>query len=471
MRKITERIGVDESTSQKAATTFPTSAPFQVLNNNIVSLAQNRQEFLDKGFNQNDTVFALTQLISEKIKAASWAPYKVVDDLALKRYHEMVTKASYEPINLQKASELRAKALEPFENDQRLNELLEFPNEFDTFPDIVANSSINKLMLGNRMLKAEILEVGANQGKPFSLHILPSQMVTLIVSRTWPFRILAYRIYAWGELTFTTEEVLIDRYYNPNIDLNGSHLYGFSPMQPAEAVVDRSNSENTASTMAFHNGGPRTIIFVDEPTFAPEQKAAQASAIKKVLTSAEYTGAFNSNKLASSPYKMGAVPVGLSPVDLGIAESEVNTLRRLCNVIGQVPSQLMNDAANKTYNSLVEAEKSLTTRAALPLMNSFRNQFNRKLGTDWGYKGQRVYVDYDVTVYTELQENMKDKWSWVERLPVPNGYKLDLMGLDHPEGQDEFMDQILVPSGFELSTSYGENDTDRALEEGDGEIS
>lgn len=277
---------------------------------------------------------------------------------------------------------------------------------------------------------------------------------------------------AWGDLTFTKEQVFIDRYYNPNADINGTHLYGFAPMRPGEGIVDRSNSENVAAAMAFHNGGPRTIIWVDEPQYPAEQRAVQAGSIKKILTSNEYTGARNSNKLASSGYKMGATPVGLSPVELGIAESEVNTLRRICNLIGGIPSQLMNDPANKTYNSLIEAEKALTTRAALPLMNSFRDKLNWKFGTDWGYKGKGLYFDYDTSCYPELQEDLGKKWTgYVERLPVSNGYKMDLMGLDHEEGQDEWMKQILVPTGFELSESYGENETDRALAEGDGEVS
>ena len=164
---------------------------------------------------------------------------------------------------------------------------------------------------------------------------------------------------------------------------------------------------------------------------------------------------------------MGVVPVGLSPVDLDIIASEMWSLRRFCNVFGGVPSQLLNDPENKVYNNTVEGEKALTTRCALPLLNSFREQFNRKL-IEWGYKN--TIIDYDMTVFTELQENMKDKWEWVKQLPVTNGYKLDLMGLDHEEGQEEFMDQILIPTGYELSDTLTESEADRALAGGDEEM-
>jgi phage portal protein BeeE len=469
LRKLTERVSNLENHSQKAATLFPTTQPFQVLNGNIISSAENGQDFLDKGFNKNDSIFSATQLVSEKIKMASWSPYTVKDEKALKSMRVILNKGEFSVKDIANLSYLKTKALELYDSDAKLTHLLKYPNDNDTFPDIVANSSVNKLLLGNRFIWADILESGANQGKPNSIELLPSQYVTLVVSRTWPFKILAYKIMAWGDLTFSKEKVFIDRYYNPNADINGTHLYGFAPMRPGEGIVDRSNSENMAAAMAFHNGGPRTIIWVDEPAWSDATaRLGQANAVKAILTSKEYSGAANSNKLAASAWKMGATPVGLSPVDLGIPESEVNTLRRICNLIGGIPSQLMNDPDNKTFNSLVEAEKALTTRAALPLMNSFRDQFNRKLGTDWGYKDKGIYIDYDISVYSELQEDLGKKWTgYVERLPVSNGYKMDLMGLDHEEGQEEWMKQILVPSGFELSDSYGENETDRALEEGD----
>ena len=71
-----------------------------------------------------------------------------------------------------------------------------------------------------------------------------------------------------------------------------------------------------------------------------------------------------------------------------------------------------------------------------------------KLGTDWSYKGKNIYVDADLTVYSELQDNMKDKWMWVKELPVSWKYKLELMGLDYEEGEPG-LDEVMIPSGFQ----------------------
>ena len=162
---------------------------------------------------------------------------------------------------------------------------------------------------------------------------------------------------------------------------------------------------------------------------------------------------------------MGIVDAGLSPVDLGIVESEKWSLRRFCNVYG-VPSQLLNDPDNKTFNNQKEGEKALTMRCALPHLNSFREHLNRKLRNDWGYKGQNIIVDYDLSVFTELQDDLQTKWQWVKELPVSWRYKLDLMGMDYEEGQPG-LDEVMIPSGYQPIDGY--NVIDETLGQGNEE--
>lgn len=450
---------------------FSTNQSYEILNGQIISSADNKQNYLNKGFNINDTIYSIVRLIVDKVRVAPWGVYKVVDEPALKQYQSLISKKNLSGSDFIKARDLRKKALEPFDGDGRLNELLKYPNEEQTMSDLVADGTIYKLLTGDRLLWAELLSAGANTGKPHSLHLLPSQDISIVVTKDFPLKIIGYKLDKWGLLDFPKASILHDKYYNPNHTVNGDHLLGLAPMKAALALTDRSNSENRAATMAYQNGGPRSIIFVDEPAFDPGQRGAEAAAIKRVITSKEYVGANNNNKLASTGYKMGVVPLGLSPVDLDIIESEKWSLRRFCNVFGGVPSQLLNDPDNKVYNNSVEGEKALTSRCALPLLSAFRDKLNQKFQTDWGYKGKNVYADYDMNVYTELQEDLAKKWGYVKELPTTNRRKLEMMGEDAPDGHDEFMDQILIPSSYELSDGFGQTDTDAALAAGDEEVS
>lgn len=448
-----------------------TSDPYlTVVNGFLTGPPDNKRSYLDNGYNINDIIYSIVTLITEKVKLAPWAPYLIVDEEALKAMNAILSKKNFQSGDFTQVKELRKKALEPYDKDQKLRELLMWPNPNQTFQDLVADSSLYKLLTGDRLIWAEILAAGANGGKPNALYVLPSQDISLVVTKAWPQEILYYRLdpVSWDKLRMEPVEILHDKYFNPNSDINGGHLMGMSPLKSALGRLTRSNAENQAATMSYQNGGPKTLIYVDEQGMPAEGRATQATEIKRILTSGEYSGPGNYNKLAASGWKMGAVPIGLSPADLDIIASEQNTLRFLCSIY-MVPSQMVNDSARSTYNTVTEAEAALTTKCALPLLNSFKAHFNRKL-RDWGYPDKNLCIDYDLTPYSELQEDMGKKWEWVKQLPVPNGYKLDLMGLDHPDGQDEFMDQILIPSGYELSESFTQSQTDTALAEGDGEV-
>lgn len=443
---------------------YQTGVSYQI-NGNLISSEDNKTTYITNGYQANDIIFSIVNLIAEKVRIPSWGVYKVTDESSLKRYKAIMSKKDISGDDYKQAQYYRKKALVDFD-DAKLNDLLKFPNESCTFSDLVADSAIFKMICGGRMIYADLLSAGANGGKPQSLTILPYNLMTIVASKEFPSMLVSevgYKLTDWQIETIAKENVLHDKYYNPNYDVMGSHLFGLAPMKAALLLTDKSNSANKTEAAQFQNQGPKKIVFMDDIRFSPEQGNAQAQEIKKILQGKQYGGPDNAGKTATSGYKMGVVDVGLSPVDLGIIESEKWTLRRFCNVFGGVPSQLLNDPENKSYNNQKEGEKALTTRGAIPLLNSFRDHFNRKLGTDWGYKGQNVFVDYDASCYTELQDDMKEKWAWVRELPVSWEYKLGLMGMDIEES-DPGLKEIMIPTGFQPLDGY--NVVDEALEGG-----
>jgi phage portal protein BeeE len=125
-------------------------------------------------------------------------------------------------------------------------------------------------------------------------------------------------------------------------------------------------------------------------------------------------------------------------------------MKALCNIYG-VPSQLLNDADNKTYNNQLEGEKALTLRCAIPLLNSIRDNINRKLQTDWGYTGQNIYVDYDASIYAELESNKKEQVEWLNNAWwIAPKQKMDLMGLEVPDYIDEAeLEKLYIPTSVQ----------------------
>lgn len=428
---------------------------YQINGGNLISSEDNKTTYITEGYTTNDIIFSIVNLIADKVRIAQWGVYKIEDESSLKKYEALMSKKNLTGDDYKMALQYRKKALVDY-NDAKLDELLKYPNESCSFSDLVADSSIFKLICGGRMIYADLLEGGANGGKPQSLTILPYNLISILAKKEFPSMLVSeagYKLDDWGLTTIPKENVLHDKYFNPSYDTMGSHLFGLSPIKAALLLMDKSNSANKTEAAQFQNQGPKKIIFMDDDRFNPAQGNDQAQQIKKILQGREYGGPNNAGKVATSGYKMGVIDAGLSPVDLGIIESEKWTLRRFCNVFGGVPSQLLNDPENKSYNNQKEGEKALTTRGAIPQLNSFRNNLNRKLNSDWGYKGQNIYVDYDSTVYTELQDDIKEKWSWVKELPVSWEYKLELMGLDS-EDDNPALEEIMIPTGFQPIDTY-----------------
>ena len=69
-----------------------------------------------------------------------------------------------------------------------------------------------------------------------------------------------------------------------------------------------------------------------------------------------------------------------------------------------VNSALFNDPDNKTYNNMKEAKKEMLTQVILPELVLLRDAFNRFFAAEMG---KDYYIDFDITIFPELQEDMK----------------------------------------------------------------
>lgn len=409
-------------------------ASYQFINGQFVGISDNRRSYITNGYELNDVIYSIVTLVADKVRMPEWGVYKVVDEEKLKKYLSLSRKKNLSGEDYKKVLQLKEQSLE-LVNAGKLTELLQYPNDYETMQDMAAMSAGYKMLTGERYIWGEVLTAGANAGKPFALHTLPSQEITIIANREkYPIVEAGYSLTAIN-FNLPKEQVLHDKYPNYDWDVNGGHLYGMSPIKAALRRLSRSNSAVKASAAMFENQGVKGILYMDDPRvlsggFDVASTTAQIQAVKEKLTSGEWTGAEQHGRIGASGYKLGYQDVGLSPVDLSIIESEKWDLKRFCSIWG-VPSQLVGDSETSTYNNVKEAEKALTSRGALPHLISLRNQLNRKLQTDWGFKGTGYFIDFDQTCFTELQEDIVEKSAWVNQLRVlsPNEQR-NLLGLE-----------------------------------------
>ena len=444
----------DIFTKKKINTLFPTipmNSQIAIERGIVTWQGADQRSFVDDGYVANDIVYSIIKLITDKAKIAPFHVYKVVDEKAAKKYKSL---AAQKDINLKELETLHKKAYELYTGDQRLNELLKYPNEEDCWSDLVEQWCGFKLITGNSFIYGKLIEAGNNQGKPFELFALPSQYMAIIANiNVFPPTRAGYQLY-YGEMwSFDTKEILHDKYFNPQWGVTGGQLYGQSPLRAAAKNLTRSNEAKTAAVASFQNGGPAGVLFMNDERFDPTSGQAQAQALKTAVS--QKGGAANFNSIAVSGYKVDWKQIGLSPVELNIIESEKWDLKALCNIYG-VPSQLLNDSDSKTYNNQREGEKALTLRCAIPLLNALTENLNRKLHTDWGYKGTNLYVDYDLSVFGELEANKAEQTAWLNTAWwISPKQKLDIMNIEVPDYiPTEELEKLYIPTGLQTIDQF-----------------
>ena len=444
----------DIFTKKKINTLFPTipmNSQIAIERGIVTWQGADQRSFVDDGYVANDIVYSIIKLITDKAKLAPFHVYKVVDEKAAKKYKSL---AAQKDINLKELETLHKKAYELYTGDQRLNELLKYPNEEDCWSDLVEQWCGFKLITGNSFIYGKLIEAGNNQGKPYELFALPSQYMAIIANiNVFPPTRAGYQLYYGQMWSFDTKEILHDKYFNPQWGVTGGQLYGQSPLRAAAKNLTRSNEAKTAAVASFQNGGPAGVLFMNDERFDPTSGQAQAQALKTAVS--QKGGAANFNSIAVSGYKVDWKQIGLSPVELNIIESEKWDLKALCNIYG-VPSQLLNDSDSKTYNNQREGEKALTLRCAIPLLNSLTENLNRKLHTDWGYKGTNLYVDYDLSVYGELEANKAEQTAWLNTAWwISPKQKLDIMNIEVPDYiPTEELEKLYIPTGLQTIDQF-----------------
>ena len=444
----------DFFTKKKINTLFPTipmNSQIAIERGIVTWQGADQRSFVDDGYVANDIVYSIIKLITDKAKIAPFHVYKVVDEKAAKKYKSL---AAQKDINLKELETLHKKAYELYTGDQRLNELLKYPNEEDCWSDLVEQWCGFKLITGNSFIYGKLIEAGNNQGKPFELFALPSQYMAIIANiNVFPPTRAGYQLYYGQMWSFDTKEILHDKYFNPQWGVTGGQLYGQSPLRAAAKNLTRSNEAKTAAVASFQNGGPAGVLFMNDERFDPTSGQAQAQALKTAVS--QKGGAANFNSIAVSGYKVDWKQIGLSPVELNIIESEKWDLKALCNIYG-VPSQLLNDSDSKTYNNQREGEKALTLRCAIPLLNALTENLNRKLHTDWGYKGTNLYVDYDLSVYGELEANKSEQTEWLDKAWwISPKQKLDIMNIEVPDYiPTEELEKLYIPTGLQTIDQF-----------------
>jgi HK97 family phage portal protein len=403
----------------------------------------NVETYIDKGYLFNPVVYSIVSFIAQKAGAIPWGVYEVKNDKAL---HSYKSANSYN-IN---TKIIKTKALVALP-DHELNAIFMKPNILQGWAEFIEQVVGFKLVTGNSYIHMIGPTAGLNKGSIREMWNIPSQIIRPVAGdRMEPIK--GYK-YLNQETPIPAEQMIHLKYWTPEY-FNGQNLVGLSPMRASLRLITKSNASFDSSVGAFQNQGAFGIISATKDTQLTEE---QADMIERKLMK-KVGGPDNRGKNIVTSADLKWQQMGMSPVDLNIIDSDRMDLRSLCNVY-HVPSELFNDAANKTYSNTKEAGSAVYTNAVLPALNQFRDALNQFISSK--YPG--LYCDYDASMISELQDDLQMMATALSSIwyLIPNE-KRDLLGFPADE-TNPLMNEYWVPSGLmPMSQSMV---TDEQLEE------
>lgn len=407
----------------------------------------NKSNYIEKGWNKSATVYSIVRKIAKTCSYAPWGAYKIVDEQSFKRYKAM--SAQHQTASGIKATMMiRQKALEPV-NDRLLNDLMDHPNPTMSGSEYIEGLFTYKLLTGDAYEWGVKLDSGNDRGKPQQLWLLPSQYVDIETSiGGYPQLPVGYVLNEGQPKHFDPEEILHIKYFNPNYSSIGNHLYGFSPLQAAWLSIQEDNSAKDAAIEMLQNRGPRGVLSMEGWTakeMTAQMAKEQAGLLKERFRQELIEG---KGGIVTVAGKASYVSIGLNIADLKILEISDYTMRDICNVYG-VWEGLFNSNSDSTNGQfkVEQFKKDFILNTVLTELNSLKSSRNHKLQTDWGYKGSGIVLDYDPTVYMELQDDLKEMAEWLERAWWYTGNEKRVYMNDN-ESDNPMMNEILVPQNL-----------------------
>ena len=421
---------------------------YQWVNNTIQNQIDNVEAYIKKGYQLNADAYSIMSFIAGKAATVPFILYEVQDDKALRRYKSLTTD-HYSTQN----RALKTKALKEVSGEHPIMRMLnKAPNEQMTASEFKFGWVLYRLATGNSLVRGFAPE---NQpGKFVELHMLPTQWTVALGGGQYN-ALRAYKM-TWNAEEIPSEQVSHSRYFNPDFEIQGNpFVWGQAPLKAASSILNRANSGIEATTKAYQNGGMAGILYQDggQDLSEPQREMLQQHIDNKVAGSGNY------KQILAASAKMGWLKIGESPVDLGILDTLIADLRTLCNVF-HVNSALFNDPENKTFNNMTEARKAAITDAVIPELTALRDALNTWLIPGWEKADNKKYfVDYDASVFPELQDNMKELAEWLNIAwwLTPN-QKLEQM--DYPTLGSDY-DVPFLPVGIApLGSGSAESDVD-----------
>jgi len=225
--------------------------------------------------------------------------------------------------------------------------------------------------------------------RPIGLIVLPSQYMNPIQG-DYRKPVKGYLYREMEDVKFETDEVIAVNQINLR-----EYFHGLSAGVPLAEMIDLNNSAITWNKNIAQAGGMPPVI-----AKAPGITQAQSQELKDRWEQSS-GGANNAHRLKVVSDNLTFEKLTDKPNEAEWEKAIMMTTRMILMGLG-VPSELMNDAQNKTYNNQKEARKALYMEACIPLARKFYGSITKSLQ---GYYKDNPEICIDVDNIEAIQED------------------------------------------------------------------
>jgi HK97 family phage portal protein len=422
---------------------------FSYLGAGYTSYDVDNKTYLNKGYNTNPDVFAcITQMATKTVSV----PYevKIVNDKEsykkLKNFQK-ATSGNFDFIQQIKKANLQRKSYDEVDLDFPMEQ----PNATQTWSDVWALYKTYMKLTGNCYFYLLSPEEGANAGVPVQLYVLPAHLMQIVLkpksnmlSTESP---IDHYVLIEGNvmIKFMAKDVIHIKYSNPNFDLQGSHLYGMSPLRAALRNINSSNSGIDLNVKTLQNGGAFGFIHGKGTPLSVDQANSLKERLVEMDASPERL-----SRIAGASGELAFTRISLTTDELKPFDYLKYDQKAICNVLNW-PDELLNNDGKASLGSseTSQARKQAITDNILPdlvlLQDSLNKNFIKK------FKGyENAVIEWDVDDLPEMQEDMGMKMEWLSKAPLtPNEVRY---ALKYDMIMEDGMDTVWIDSNKQRIT-------------------
>jgi phage portal protein BeeE len=421
---------------EKSFTNSFNKAFFQFIGGTGAQYDNNSSTYLEKGYKINPIVFSVITQMCDKTKAVPYAVKKVKDERSAKKISDLrnATSGNYSIKQLAYKRQLEIKAYE----EQDLPFPLEHPNPNQTWADIRALSKLFLKLTGNVYWFKVSPEEGLNANVPQLVYILPSHKMKIVLKKNadvlYDEDPIDYYMMIEGDqsIPFMAKDVFHIKTPNPFFDMQGSHLYGLSPMTALLKNIESSNDALDSNIKTLKNSGVFGFITGKNHPLDAEQ----ATQMKQRMIE------MDNNPGRMSKIAGGSIPIEFTKLSLNTDELKPFDYlkydqKQICNVLGWSDSLLNNDDGGK-YDKQKEERKRVITDNIQPDLIMIDSAFTWLIRFFKGY--EKAFVESDITELPEMQHDHKEMVEWMNKAWLkPNEIRTalkfetyDIDGMDVP---------------------------------------